>query len=656
MAVVKTSLFEARHSAAARSVPAVNDVQENAWGWLPALSVVGAAGLLLVALADVNARAGLSGGTALFWIGLMTLFVPIALRLIAANVLRRERIGLVLVLGLGLYLVKLLHSPLGFSLHDEFIHWRTAQDIVDTGHLFHENPLITVSPYFPGLQLVTAAVMQLSGLEAYPAGILVIGVGRLVLLLSLYLLFREVGQSDRIAGVATLLYMANPNFLFFISQYAYESLALPCAVLTLYLAVRRSRAPEHRRLWFNLALVLSLAVVTVTHHLTSYALLAFLSLWTLVPIGLRLARAFGRWIAQQPAEQAAATAAEADPQALPQRKHSGPGHIVLLAIVLNLAWLIYVAPLVISYLAPVLNAALSELLSLLLGDLPSRQLFRDYAGQRPPLWEQLSGYGSVLLILAALPFGISYIWRQYRNNSLAITLSIGAMAYPAALALRLTQAGAETSNRSSEFLFVPIAFVLAVGMSNLWSSLRWSWFRPLVFTVWASIVFLGGTIVGTPPWTRLPAGYLVSADSRSIEPQSINAALWANEQLGPDNRVGADRINRLLMASYGLQRVVTNLSEGVNVAYVYFAEQVGATERMILERADVEYLVVDDRLSTGLPLAGVYFEGSEPDSGRHRTPIATDVLEKFDALPQVSRVFDSGDISIYDVGALSDEP
>ena len=53
------------------------------WGRLPALSLLSALGLLLVALANNGARVGAAWADVLFWAGLLLLFVPPAVRLIA---------------------------------------------------------------------------------------------------------------------------------------------------------------------------------------------------------------------------------------------------------------------------------------------------------------------------------------------------------------------------------------------------------------------------------------------------------------------------------------------------------------------------------------------------------------------------------------------
>src|SRR5512142_2266147 len=78
-------------------------VDAPSWGWLPALTFTGSLGILLLALASSLARLNANNAPVFMWAGLIVLFVPIAGRLLSADPTRRERIGLVIVLGLGLY-------------------------------------------------------------------------------------------------------------------------------------------------------------------------------------------------------------------------------------------------------------------------------------------------------------------------------------------------------------------------------------------------------------------------------------------------------------------------------------------------------------------------------------------------------------------------
>ncbi|MFN8568878.1 MAG: hypothetical protein U0Z44_15485 [Kouleothrix sp.] len=106
-----------------------------------------------------------------------------------------------LLAGLGLYLIKLLRSPLAFTFPDELQHWRTINNILEQGRLFAWNPILPISPLYPGLENATSAIISLSGLPIFPAGALLIGVVRLVLMLSLYLLFEVLGRSPRTGRV-----------------------------------------------------------------------------------------------------------------------------------------------------------------------------------------------------------------------------------------------------------------------------------------------------------------------------------------------------------------------------------------------------------------------------------------------------------------------
>ena len=626
--------------------------RSESWGWLPALALMSASGLLLLALADSSARFESEWAPVLMYAGLVMLFAPVAMRLFSVAPSRRERMGLVLVLGLSLYLVSVLRSPVMFTGFDELLHWRTAYDIIASGHLFQGNSLLPVSPLYAGLEIVTSAVIRLTGLPIFEAGILVVGMARVLFVLALFLFFEEISDSARVGGIATLLYMTNLSFVSFDAQFAYESLALPLGVFGLFLVARRLRRNETQR-GATLASLLVLGAIVVTHHLTSFAFVAFLVLFAVV-----------RFLTLLPVEEG-----------------TGLGWIVAFGVAAVLAWLVLVAPAVVDYLAPYTVGAVRQMIGLIFNEVATRPLFTDYAGQVTPIWERLLSLTSVALILLGLPRGLVQIWRRYRGNpgvrargEIALTyvqvierntgawgiqmaLGVASLAYGATLPLRLISGVAEVSARSAAFLSLAIGFVLAVGPVAHWLSGVVGWKRIAGVTLWAVVLFLGGFILGAgPPWARLPGPYLVSADTRSIEPEGIAAANWAFSHLGPGNRIAGDRINSLLMGSYGLQRPVTHVGDDVDVSVLYFSLDWGARAKAILAQGKIRYVVVDRRLSSGLPRVGVYFESGEPDSSQHKTPIPLAALVKFDQAENVSRVFDSGDIVIYDTGAWSGQP
>ncbi len=513
----------------------------DGWGWLGVLCLVGALGLVLVALAMAGAHASASWAELAYWGGLCVLFAPISARLFARRASRRERIGLLVALELGLYLIKLLHSPWFFTSVDELMHWRTAEDILTSGHLFHENPPLPVSPLYPGLENVTTALVRLSGLSIFGAGSLVIGVARVLMVLALYLVYEQASQSAYVAGIASLVYMVNPSSPN--AQFAYESLAIPLTALVLFVTARRSQVSGLLRAGLSSIAVLGVAAVVITHHVTSFALVAVLVAWTLA------ARYAGRGAEER----------------------AGPGGLALFAALATAAWVVYVAMFTVGYLEGTLGQAVVELLGLIAGEATGRPLFRDFAGQPAPLWEQWTGYASVGVVLLGLPFGLLAAWRRHRADALALTLMALAFAYPATQGFRLARNGVETAVRAQGWVFLGVAFVLAIAADEAAVRRVFGGARTLVFTASVMIILMGGIIVTMARWERLPGPFLVEARARSIETQGIVAADWARTHLAPGGLVEADWTNALLMASYGGRDTVSDPAEKASLPDLFFS-------------------------------------------------------------------------------------
>lgn len=627
------------HASAVRS-----RISTQAWGLFPYLFLTNSIALVIVAIAGVASRSADQNAPILLWIGLLAIFVPTAARLLSIKAERQERIALIVLLGVSLYLVKVLHSPLDFTFHDEFLHWRTAANILRDGVLFTPNSILPVSPSYPGLEILTGAFAELSGLSIPEAGLITLGIVRVGFMLALYLLYEQVSSSPQIGALAALLYTANSNFIFFDSQFSYESLALPLATTVLYAVATRDE--RHNLRLFALALPL-IIFTSMTHHLTAYVMSGFIGLWAVVAIVQR--RSAKNWI----------------PLVV----------LTALSVSISFGWSSFVGGTTSDYLLPVFRSGIAEILSIFSRTYAGRPLFENAAGGASPIWERYAGVAAVVCILVILPIGMFQVIRsawlrrplatriavlptqtmeifsRYRGSAAAIGFAVIVILHPVMQAFRLTSSGWEIANRSSEFLFWAIAFILAVGVLLIGSLKIPHRLYVIGFTLWASIIFVGGAISGWPPWSRLPGTYLVSADSRSVEPESIAAARWANDFLTPQSRMSADRINTLLMSVYGNQRMITHLADGIYLASVYYAPVFGETEFELMRRANVEYMLLDRRLSMNLPLVGIYFEAGEPDGDRGGEPFPIGAMDKFDSLFGASRIFDSGSIQIYDVEA-----
>jgi hypothetical protein len=659
-------------------------------GWLPRLACLTALGLLLVAAGNTLSRFNLHGFELLYYPGLVLVIAPNALRLLRPEPRRSERIGLIMILGGALYLVKILHDPLAFTFSDEFIQLRNILDAVASNHLFTRNPLLPTTTYYPGLQGVTASLADVSGLGAFPSGIIVLGAARLVLVLSIYVFFELVGRSSRLASFAALLYMANPNFIFFGGQVAYESLALPLAMMVLMVAAARSGLaafgnPEDRSLRRSLTVlaIVAICAITVTHHVTSIALAGFLTVWTIVA-----------WLTRK-------------------RREDGPGpaDLAVVAIAAVAVWTLTVAIPVLGYLGPVIGRAVSNGISLLTLQSVPRTLFTSGSGAVAPLWERVTSFAAVAFVLVGLVIGLVRVWAAHRRESLILTLALASLLYPATLVLRLTPDGAETANRSSEFLFLAIAFIIALGVSELWLRGLPSIPRMGVLAGAATVMVIGGFLIGWPIWGRFPGPFVISADSRSVDAEGIAAAQWSLAEIGPNHREVADRSQRLIQGTYGLQQAVTGYgntyidnnqpavdSSCPNLAVLNAANtncvsvdskaliitpSLGSSEQAVAFDGNVEYVVFDRRIFAGLPASGIYVErgevnqnggpldltdpnvatptepagapGSGPGPQQRQIENHQGRLDKWDGGPNVpglkgvDRIYDSGDIQIYNI-------
>ncbi len=598
-------------------------------GLLPLLTLSSTLGLLVVSLSYYLSQYGKLALEFFFLPGLILIFVPHVVRLMSPAPSRLERICLLCVVGLCFYFVQLMISPLHFSSFDQFLHWRTADDIARSGHLFSENAMLPVSPYYPGLEIVTNAFSTMSGLSTFHAAVAIISTARLLMILSLFMLYEQVTRSSRMAGIATIIYMTNPHFVFFDALFSYETLALSLATCVLYILARYENTNKDYR-WIMVAAYIVLLAVTITHHMTDYVFNGLLILWA--------------WISLF--------------QASSRDMRGTLATIACCGVLLSLAYAFFFQgnP-VWGYLSSYFETAFTELGHIIAGTSTARPLFVNQAAPPAPIWDRLLMIASVGLVAFGLPFGLLSLWQQHRHDALAIMFGIASLAYPIVQMFRFTQFGSEIPGRSAAFLFLPIAYVLTIFITHFWPTRNLSWKATSLITCAIAVVLLGGVIFESgPALSGLPGSYTVVADGRSVEPEGIQAASWAFPYLGPDNRVGTDRINQMLMSTYGDQRVVTGLEDHVDISPVFFSSRVGPEEVAILRRAKIRYLVVDLRLSTSLPLEGFYFESGEPDAFRLTSPISRDALTKFNTIPQINRVFDSGDIVIYDVGAFADEP
>jgi hypothetical protein len=585
-------------------------------GRFPHVAAVVAVGLLLCSVTDALSRATLTPSVWLFWAGVALIVAPVVYRLCSTDASPGERVAIVCLFGLALYAVKMMRDPFGYTMPDEFFHAYNAQQIAAHHHLFVTDYLLPVTKSFPGLEGATNALMALTGMSSFGAGLIVVAAARLVLTVALFVLFRRISGSARVAGLGAAAYAGNSNFLLWSAQFAYESLALPLLVVLLASLAERSDAHEaERRSWLT-AIVILMAAIVVSHHLTSYAMDLVLVVLGLIPIVAR-----GRV----------------------RRLRSWP--LTGLSLALTIGWLVVVASETVGYISPVISHAFTETLHTLLGESAPRTPFTSSPGSLgTPFSEQVVAYVALGILLVALPFGLLAVWRRHRREPFAILFCLAALGFFAVLGLRLEPSAWEIGNRMSEFLYVGLAFVVAYAVLERLPALTGR-MMPALAAALIAVVVVGGAITGWPASATLAAPVQIKADGRQIRSETLAVGHWIRVHLPTGGFAAAESDARTIQL-YGTGHVLTGYAAG-NIDKLEASTTITSDEIEGLHKNGLGYFVTDRRERAGDNTRGYPFSvtraGGVPD---RLLPPA--VATRFDDLP-APRVYDSGNVDIYDL-------
>ncbi len=539
--------------------------------------------------------------------------------LIVPDLDRFTRNTAVVCLGVTPTLMWRATNPLLFTGFDEQLHMRTLGDILSSHRLFEANPLLEVSPRYPGLEATATLVHQL-GIPTMAATFIVIIASRVVLVTVLADAVEQMTGSLRASGLAVAVYALSSQYVFFNSQFAYQTMAMPLALAAVsFLA--RARNSDHP-IPLVIGSTVCLVAVSVTHHITSFLTAGLLLMWTLAERGRRRV-----WVAYGACAAMAST----------------------------LSWALLQRQLLSNYFTPIAD----DLRSQLLGG-ARRALFKDSAGTVARTLDQylLLYYAVALSVIVLTVLVLAYKEHHLRSGP---TLMLAAMSasVPLLLAARVVPKGGEIYDRSNSFLFLPFAlYVASFAAWFLWREPHQPGFRRdrrsmtvrLAAVALASAAFLGGYILGGGPnWARLPGPYMAAADTRSMDAETLAAVKWSGENLAAGSRIAADRVSSVLLAAQAGLWPVMKGPNGIDVAALYVADSWGLPETDKAVAMRLRYLYVDRRLAAEKPHYGSYFFQGETGEGKQFT---AQQLSKFDSVPGISVVYRHGPVSIYDLKGL----
>jgi hypothetical protein len=477
------------------------------------------------------------------------------------------------------------------------------------------------------MEFFTGAIVRLTGMPVMLGMSLVVLLCRLLLALTIYHGALQVNPSRWGASLVVILYAASPQFYFFNSQFAYQTMALTLGLGGLFLLRRAQLAEGAAAARFFCAAVLALVATVITHHVTSWIVLGFLVAWTVVaPKGQRKVLAYAS---------------------------AAMGISVII-------WTDDIVNRLLTYLGPV-GAAATQELRLFVGGASANHIFSNSDGIATPEWERLIlVFYSLSCTCAAVICGWTLLSRAFRQrNRMLGLLGLLSLASPVSLAAHFVPTAADLGDRASTFLLLPLALscslvVLRTPGAERPVRRRRSRAVPILLLSLIVGTYMGGVMLGVgPDWNILPGPYLVSAEGRTQDPETLAAVQWAAAHLPAGSRVVADRVPADLLATQARLWPVMSPEHGLEGAQVYFAGGWGPEQTAIVKGLHISYLYVDRRIAGSLPRDGFYFYPGE--SGTFKRITAAD-LTKFAYVPGLKAVYHHGPVTIYDTEGLGVTP
>ncbi|MEO5744911.1 MAG: hypothetical protein ABIQ53_10030 [Terracoccus sp.] len=616
---------------AARAAPVGPDVARAPfWAWWGVFSIATVAGTVLIGGSYRHAISGDPSYLA-FWAGVLVFMLPVGAFVASALARRSGLLMVVAASGLFLYVPKILRNPFGPTYHDELAHWRQVADIAGSGHLFVSNTTIPIIRSFPGLHIVTLTMREISGLSTWSSALVLLAIVHVVDLLAVFLIIEGLTRSWRIGAIGAFLYSLNSSYMYFHTQFAYESLGVMLFLLAI-LAVQqadRAVARRARQGWGATAGIIG-ASCAVTHHLSTLFLCAVLVVWSAV---LVIRRRRDRGVEPSTSTILAVTG---------------------FVIVFFGTWIALVAPDTVRYLEPYLGDAASQLTNMLGGAAGGRTPFSHNAS---PLLERAAGFASPLLVLFVAGLTVRYRRRhpdtaQPRSPSGFAALFAFGLLYFSSIPFLLAPSGAEGARRTWGFTYLGVAVIVAPTVARWLAQAGRA--KPcaghatrglLVSAV--MVVIVGNVAAGLDEAYRFPGPYTVGSDTGSQTPELAALSQWFPATVGPANKVVSDRFTGLSLGTFGSQ-LLDAPSAGFPTYQLWLDRGVPSPTLIEeLSTSDYRYLVIDKQMALPVKELQDFFTGTAAASSDGTTTVTAADLERYANYGWLSRVYDSTNFAVY---------
>lgn len=551
-----------------------------------------------------------------FWIGILFAVIPTLIAVL--NIDNQPKILILLFLfGALLYLPIIFWSPTYFRFTDEILHLNSLEMILEKGNL-DINPIHQMSKYYPGLEFLTISFMKFAGLPLFPAAKILMGIVHSMILIFIYFAFKVITSSQKIAALGSIIYAANPGYIFFDALFSYETVGILLMIMLIYI-IYRHLFSDNEKLSLTIISILTLFILVITHHFSSYMFSIFLILMFV---------SYYRY-------------SKDNMKFIYTLKYN------ILTILLIVGWIIYFAQLTTSYFGNMVSSSFSSVLSFLVQGTAQREPFRLTTLPQYEIFIDRYIYIPLLFLLYAYCIYSIIRNRNSGYNSGHMPLILYGSMFFFSLPLIFTSAGKLFMYRSWSFIFIGLSFSVAIVLERLFDK-KYMTTKKRLMTIPAFIsivlIIIGGISIGSSSSYRDP-NYLDAAFPSSITLDVVRASDWFGTNFGSNNIILGDITIFTVFDGYGRQYVDTD-------PYLFYNQT--------LDSASIDYLstnfsgrfiVIDNRITKKLSSFKYYFDGQELDMKDHiwgyTEPLPKQNIEKFNIYGGIYKIYDNGNINIY---------
>jgi hypothetical protein len=210
---------------------------------------------------------------------------------------------------------------------------------------------------------------------------------------------------------------------------------------------------------------------------------------------------------------------------------------------------------------------------------------------------------------------------------------------------------AEIVYRVSPYLFLGVGFYSALYICE-WSQKSGIQRQFVLFTV-TFLLLAGGIIIGDNQAGRFRSDEIhYAAGPEVLTADIIHAADWLEKEYGRFNSTVGDLMSSVAFSVFGMQYT------DINANWIPYYTQDRLIAQIFMDEQKIDYLVVDLRDSQFPPRYRYYFNQAELYGEGLENPYSDKtfpsyLLQKFDKMPHLQRIYDNGDILIYSNKPLS---